>query len=187
MTASFFHEVRTLYRTNLAADRLDTIDFHGLQNGYDLIRLVQKCKTENPRLHLVLDDCTFTSSTTMIDGTPSTSSIPSALIEYEVQYPSHTAAVILFTDCVASELKHQEYRTGLGISFRDHFALTLLCQPTLSWPFSPTALGFPSATTTDQSETWADSICDVFERVLLFRGPEDDRWDEGKTTFKAKV
>lgn len=126
----------------------------------------------------------------MIENHPAlTTSLASiALFQYRLKLPKGTIGLVLLAE--ASEIFSVPVSSSSKpmLTFRDYFALTILAQPSMT-DFLPCFSASKLYTVAESKSTrnWVDTVCDIFERILLFRGPEGDYWDEGKYIFKARI
>ena len=190
MATSLFHEIRVLYRTTANTQIHEFTHLHGCEDGDALLKLNRECQSAQPFLHLIVEGCSFTARKCIIDNHPS---VPDdnkamAMYHYQLDYHTHKAGLITVTDAF-NVISAPCSSTGPPIlSFSDYFALILLTQ-------APMASRLPDPSTSNlylvsdiaQTNEWVNSICHSFEKLLLFRGPNGDHWDEGKYIFRAKV
>jgi hypothetical protein len=174
MATSVFHEVRLLYRTTPGSSVPEIINFHGLVHGDELLRWVSSRVSNEPCLQLCIRDFTFTKHSFVLEHCPTLRDRRVHTIQhYRLMFASHECGLVLLTDASRSPINRQSQ--CLPLNHRDHFALTVLCQPAMTHGSSgATVPQRVSSQAPTQINGWVDAICDVFEKNLLYRGPDGD-------------
>ncbi|KPI41908.1 Spore wall maturation protein DIT1 [Cyphellophora attinorum] len=184
MAASTFHEARIVYTTSTSGELNDIVSFHGLQSPEDFFEVCRACRSGPPFLDLRIDQFHLTATSRSLKGRQS-SPAGLALVQYELHFTTHIAGLMMVVPADSLVDDAPQDRT-LRMTFRDYMALVTLAQDTFRVP-PRSLIQAPFAGSEYETRLWTDAVLAVFEECILFRGPENDKWHEGKAICRAKI